>query len=159
MLDEHRRLMDEWKARPNHERECFIEDGIIDRTRWLSAKRKVLFVLKEARDDSGDKRGFDLCELIRDCWKGPGKSRTYCPVADWAYLAQNCQETTIPSRSEARRHRDESLLSSAVMNLKKSKGQKTSNLVDIVSNYVQPDADLIKRQIEIIAPEIIVCGG
>ena len=51
----------------------------------------------------------------------------------------------------------EYLLSSAVVNIKKSDG-KTSSSHDDLDKYVREDGDMLKEQITLIKPGIILCG-
>lgn len=52
----------------------------------------------------------------------------------------------------------EALLSAATVNIKKSAGRPESTAEDLRS-YADRDGDLIKRQVELIAPDIVICGG
>jgi hypothetical protein len=51
-----------------------------------------------------------------------------------------------------------SLLSSACLNIKKSAGDSNSNNDD-VQFYADHDGDLIKREIELISPDIVISGS
>ncbi len=71
MLECHEELLEKWACRPHHSKKTFIKDGIIDNTRWFNAKRKVLFMLKEAYGDKDSEESYDLRAKIREEWRGP----------------------------------------------------------------------------------------
>jgi hypothetical protein len=52
----------------------------------------------------------------------------------------------------------EALRSSAVVNIKKSKGKTTSALEDI-ERYARRDKPSIQQQIELIKPDVVICGN
>ena len=59
---------------------------------------------------------------------------------------------------KACRQQRRALLSSAVVNIKKSSGKTASDRDDLLT-YVERDCEFIKRQIEIINPDVVLCGG
>lgn len=139
----------------NHNTNGFIIDGIVDFATWNSGKKKkVLFVLKEAY---GDDWGEDT--LVTWLHKYP-KRRMWDRVARVVYGIQNTTE------SELKRYKPElddsefkgSLDQIAVLNLKKSNGKSYSDYDDI-EEYAAYDREEIKREIELIDPEIVVCGS
>ena len=162
MIDEHEMLLEEWKSLPHHLNRSFIPDGIIDPVRWEKSPRRILFINKEAYDGDGTGiKGFDLRKLIRCEWDGRPKGGAYKVIATWAYALQHASPDPLISfppwslidLEEAR----EALLSCAVMNIKKSGGKTSSGHQDLLA-YVEKDGALIKRQVDLINPDIIVCG-
>lgn len=150
----HQDLMSRWKAKGLHEGKDFIEDGIIEANRWEVADRKILLLLKEAYGDYGD-----LCSRIRDKWDGP-KYKVWRTASYWLYALQKMSGKTIPSFPNGDEQIDECveyLLSAAVINIKKSSGKNSSSSADL-TNYVTQDGDLLREQIELIDPTIILCG-
>lgn len=146
-------LMTRWSSRALHQGEQFIRDGIIDFNKWASAGRKILLLLKEAYDCD------DLCSTIRDEWQGP-RYNIWWTASYWLYALQNCSGNSFKSfpsseteYEECKRH----LLSAAVINVKKSGGTSSSNDDDL-SKYVKEDGEVICEQIELINPDIILCG-
>ncbi len=122
MPDEHDQLLHQWEQLPNHKDQCFIRDGIIDVSRWQTANRKVLFLLREAYDRKKRPEGYDLRQVIREKWKGP-KTKTWWTVANWAFAALHGTSDRIPPLTEdSKQQRREALLSAAVVNLKKARG-------------------------------------
>jgi hypothetical protein len=160
MNDEHQMLLEEWKSLPHHLNKGFIYDGIIDQDRWAQSPRKILFINKEAYDDDGSD-GLDLRELIRCKCDGRPSNGAYKVIANWAYALHHASpDPSVPfpewSQIDPEGAR-ESLLSCSVMNIKKSGGKTSSDHQDLQA-YVEKDGDLIKRQVELINPDIIVCG-
>lgn len=158
-MDEHEELLQEWGSLPHHKETCFIKDGIIDPNRWSSSSRKLLFLLKEAYGTIEEKNGFDL-RIVMNQWKGP-KYKIWWTAAYWAYLVKHStidQIPSFPSNDKEYADSSEALLESAVVNVKKSRGKSASNHDDI-KGYIEKDGELIKKQIEIISPKIVICGN
>jgi len=152
----HAALMSKWKNRPLHKGQVFIEDGIICLEKWKHSKNKVLILLKEAY---GEEESWSLVETIRDVWKGP-KYKVFWTIAYWLYLLNKIEPAAIPLFPATEKEFDacrEYLLSAAVVNLKKSAGNSASNYDELLS-YVRKDRKLLREQLEIINPGIILCG-
>jgi hypothetical protein len=158
-MDSHEDLLETWSLEPHHQGQCFIKDGIIDNGRWRSVDLKVLLLLKEGRD-SGSSRTWDLRKYVRESDPNPGTLRN---AAYWCYAIQHIKRGTLPGlplaseRTAEYRKAVEALRSSAIVNIKKSNGQSSSSPDDIAS-YAMRDKKLIQRQIQLIAPKIIICG-
>lgn len=162
-------LFSEWKAR--HKAQgytSFVQDGIIDPEVWFDEPHRILFILKESYNVDGipnvDSNLLD--ELIMP---DGSKGRIWSAIAEWVYGIEQTTSTEIPvfdgwlgiaeRTNEAYRKRKCDLLRRcAVLNIKKSNGVNGSDDSDL-RVYVEEDADLIRRQIEIINPTIIVCGS
>jgi hypothetical protein len=149
-------LWQEWRARPPHANESFITDGIIDPQRWARAPRRVMFLLKEAYDRSPSRQGFDLPEWLRTAPE-PRKGQTWKNAGRWAYLLQRVEPGHIPE-PPSEEEGFEALLGAAIVNVKKSGGRSRSDAEDI-ARYAQDDSDLLRRQVEGIAPDVVVTGG
>jgi hypothetical protein len=127
------------------------------------AHRKVLFLLKEAYDEMKRPEGSDLREWMRNKIK-PGQKikrskKAWNTLADWAYLIQKATNSRVPEIPQADDpERAEDLLACAVVNVKKCDGEKTSDMKKI-KNWVESDGPFLKQQIDLIAPQIIVCGN
>ena len=139
-------LFAEWADRFEGER--FMKDGIIHEDDWDKSRCKVLVVLKEDNNCPSD-------DLRKECrekpWPVPGS---------WSYGLQQSGPGKVRAYSEA--SKDESVAegcrSLAILNLKKSSGGPIAN-PDTIRKYALRDADLIRREMEIINPDIIICGG
>lgn len=152
-------LFDEWSSLSHHKGKGFIRDGIIDYNKWTKSNRKVLFILKEAYSNSSTPEDFDLCELIRDEWCG-AKYNVWWNVAYWAYGIHHSDSNHIvqkPDNKDEYILATESLLSSAIINIKKSSGRSTSDK-DELKLYANRDLSFIKREFELINPDIVICG-
>jgi hypothetical protein len=146
--------------------ERFSRDGMINEERYNQSSLKILFVLRDVNAEEPranyekeknvkrhkEYEGFDLREVLRD---GP-KYQMWHAIARWsAGLLHG-----FPSfeRIDNYKTMRDSLLSVAAINLKKTPGAKTACL-DQVNAYANMDSYLIKKEIEIIDPDIIVgCG-
>jgi len=157
-MNELSQLMSEWKEKEHHRNKIFISDGIIDPKRWESAPSKVLLLLKEAYGEPDGHNDWDLCEVIRDQWWGP-KYKVWWTAASWVYAAQHVTSLPpFPDDEPTWEKATAAFLGSAFINVKKSGGSSRSD-VDDISSYAQQDGDLIKRQLELINPQIIICGN
>ena len=156
-LDEHQELLSNWQAR--HTDGTFISDGPIDPSRWSDAKPRVLFLAKEAYGYKGPGQTWDLPEVVRE-EKKPGKF--WWTLGYWAYGIQHQLRTGgIPSSpwtggQHGIEEVKESVLQSAILNLKKSDGLPGSNDDDL-RQYVRNDGDLLRRQVECLSPDVMVC--
>ncbi len=156
MMDEHEQLLNRWAEKDLHKGKGFIRDGIVDPVRWNSAARKVLFLLREAYDSEKRAERFDLRSWL--CAGEWGRARTWPTVADWAFLAQSTENCCVPLPEVTKEVRRNSLLSSAIVNVKKSSGKKKSDPVEI-ADYAKQDGELIQKQVNLIGPDIVICGG
>lgn len=157
MNTDHELLLQDWSKLDHHKDKCFIKDGIIDINRWKIAKKKILFILKEGYDNE-KKGGMDLRDLFKG-WKKP-HGPTGRGMADWAYLLHHSAKNNIkpfPNKKENAKVID-SFLHCAVINVKKSDG-KTQSDRDNLQDYIENDSKYLKKQIELISPEIIICGN
>lgn len=156
ILRKHQDLLERWKKEELHSNCVFIEDGIIDIERWGRSKKKILILLKEAY---GEEKSWSLVKTIRDVWKGP-KYKIWWTISYWLYAIQKSHSNEVPlfPQSEAEYHECvEFLLSSAVVNIKKSSGKSHSNYDDL-RKYAEKDRVYLREQIKLINPDIIICG-
>lgn len=149
-------LFDDWKNRESHKGRLFITDGVINEELWANSKGKVLFLLKEAYDSKRVEGSWDLPALIRH---KEVSGRTFKPMAQWVYGVHGFMENQeiIPFQEDGADVKL-ALLSSSVINLKKSSGTKKSSSKNLAM-YVEEDWDLISEQIERIEPKIVICGN
>lgn len=154
-------LIYEWQNREHHSGESFVIDGIIDEQAWKLSPRRVLFLLKEAYDTNPESTGFDLRTTVREVWGGPprrGRGTTWWKMGYWAYLLHNIDVDYTPSFPINREDVVNPLLSSAVVNIRKSGGQTSSDL-ETINSYAELDSDLLREQIEFIKPDVIIAGN
>lgn len=150
----------EVKVTINH-KDVFISDGAICPEVWndRSKGKHILFVLKEAYGEDND---WSLNDWLRKT--GPSSNIWY-RVTEWVYGITN---TTIdevarysPDRISFEHSEDkpnEWLSQIAVLNIKKSSGESNSQYGEI-SAYADYDKEEILREIELLDPDIIVCGA
>ena len=158
-LKTHQAVLEKWKKRPLHATETFVSDGPIDPDRWLEIPRRVLFLAKEAYGYTGPGETWDLPKLVREEWKGP-KFNFWWTLGYWAYGIQRLTNggpiPSNPKASELWKEVTESVLASAIVNIKKSGGCPSSDDDDL-RKYVHADRDLIERQVECLSPHVMVC--
>ncbi len=132
----------------------FIRDGIVDEKWWLQEQKvpKICYFLKEARTEQ--KEGYNL---IKDLYN-------YEPWNLWQRVAVWTQAIQFVFAGERAYNEEKIKLKAetairqiAVVNVKKSDGLAESNEKDLLK-YVQEDKLEIKKELQIINPDIIVCG-
>ena len=157
-LKAHQAVLKMWRARPPHDTETFVSDGPIDPNRWSEIEPRVLFLAKEAHWEDRPDETWDLPKLIREEWKGPRK-KLWWTLGYWAYGIQRLTSGPIPSNPKDGQFWNEvteSVLASAIVNIKKSRGRSSSSDDDL-RKYAQKDGDLLKQQVACLSPHIVVC--
>lgn len=150
-VDEH----SECKFSIDHAKKGFISDGVISPDEWSNQGVKILFVLKEAYNDNVSK--YNLCDNLRK--DGPwGGVWNRC--AEWCYGVTSANQVCPIPRYKTLSHgaANQYLKRMAVVNLKKSDGNSSSSMPEI-EQYVEYDKEEIRREIEIINPQIVICGS
>ncbi len=148
-------VFNEWKNKGIHKGKVFIYDGIIDQDLWDSSDSRLMFLLKEAYDSKRESGAWDLTNLIR---RRGVSGRTFKPMAQWAYGINNILHGNgVVPYVENSADVKNALFSSAIVNIKKSNGKKTSSKNDLIE-YVDEDWGLLYSQIKSISPKIVVCG-
>lgn len=129
----------------------FTPDGIIDEEAWNNGK-KILFILKEAngKKQLGEDEKENTVEIDKKYgfwFKGS--------VED-----ENCKHSIKSRLIKISNSFGESQLKAvAYMNINK-RGGTNSELVDVLNSYIKEYEEYIKKEIEIISPEIIcICCG
>ena len=160
-------LFSEWKQRKNsdlnidHSTSIFIKDGVICPEVWFSQSIRPLFLLKEAYD--GDAGHADLRKYITRLISKEAKKKTSITlkrVAEWASGIFSTNENAIKRFRPFEKQKNilEIFKQIAIVNIKKSNGQSSSNNEDI-ANYANFDAAQLKTEIELCDPTIIICGN
>lgn len=152
----HDKLLESWKKRFPIDKHHFNRDGIISPDHWNTANVKVLFVLKEtnkAKQNVVDAINRALVTKSSGWWKGKVLRR----VGRWAYgLISYSGE--VPSFKDAKTNSIEATWSIAYINMRKTAGGARTNKKSF-DTHVKEYAPYIKRQIELLAPDIVVLGG
>lgn len=149
-------LFEKWQAREKHQGKVFNRDGIVDADVWKNEDCRILFLLKEAwHRKTMDGSEYDLAEDLREY--GPWSSM-WNRVAEWTRgIHLTAEYKPAPYRSLEKKEANLELRKIAVINIKKSGGESRSKN-DNLMTYVEEDYDLLYNQIEMINPNIIVCG-
>lgn len=136
-----------------------IVDGIINIEKYIKAKYKILWLLKEVHDEwvtvkeTGEKRngGWDLVHDMYD-------KMTIDEIKDRKLLvAKRIMEAVYRLLPEAENNL-EAFKSIAYVNIKKIPGGRFSFQNEIEKAYNE-HKDLLKEQIETYNPDIIICGN
>lgn len=151
-------LMKKWKNKStpiDHKNNAFVSDGIIDPDVWfeLDSGKKIMFLLKEAYGEDDDWSLVDWLNKeipVHSIWKR---------VVEWTYAIHNTTSASVCrfDPEEIKKHYNEYLRSIAVVNLRKSSGKSTSDM-DVIMEYTINDKCELKEEIEMIDPDIIICG-
>lgn len=132
----------------------FISDGAVNSDLYERSHPKVAFFLKEAysKKEVGD---WNLCE-----WLNNGNmTRMWSAVAEWTYGIKNTTLTNIPPKPQLSSEEKTDLLRTvAVVNVKKSNGKISSEYLDLLG-YAKEDSAFLKKELDILSPDIIVCGN
>ena len=124
---------------------------------WLNAKKRILFLLK----DTNDNPDCDIREFR------PGASGSirlhYENIAYWLFGLLSLNENKIAPDFESIDFWSDvfpvfDTMPFAIVNCKKASGGSTI-LNETLSEHIEHYADFIKKEIEILDPDIIVCGG
>lgn len=160
------RLFSEWKLKGksgdiNHSVDGFIKDGIINPHTWFQLECRPLFLLKEAYNGNGSNDSWDLCEWIRSDYESVSKINTWMTISLWAegIINTNAEKLYhLPKETEQKKIGISYLDKIAIVNLRKSGGKKISNH-DILKKYVELDKLELRKEIALIQPTVIICGG
>lgn len=154
-MKELEKLFDEWEKKHievGHKR--FIRDGIVDEAWWLQEQNvpKICYFLKEARTEQ--EAGYNLVKDLYEYepWK------LWKRVAVWTQAIQSAfTEESAYNEEWIKKNEHTVVKQIAVVNVKKSDGMAESEEEDL-QRYLLEDKEKLKRELEIIKPDIIVCG-
>jgi hypothetical protein len=135
----------------------FNKDGIVNPEQWFKQDRRVLFLLKEAYH----KKHYDTYDLAQELHDYEPWDVMWPRVAEWNYGIRNTTKDMIADYAEIyndkdKQKRKQEIQRIAVMNIKKSGGQKSPSEKDL-QRYADADTDLLIEQINLINPTVIVC--
>lgn len=145
--DDLNKLFDEWKQR----RLLFCEDGILHEDFYNKSPFKILFALKDVNnprvnrlqenEKSSDGKSLDMRRVLLET--NEKEEKTWAPIFEWLsiLLDTSCPENYF-----------------AFINLKKDEGQGSISGATL-RQYTCRDADLIRRQIQIISPDVVISCG
>ena len=133
----------------------FISDGIVNKDVWnkLPPGKKILVLLKEAY---GGEANWSLSEKLLK--EGPWNN-TWNRIAEWSYGLLSTDSGKITPYDKLNHKRANDFLQKiAIMNIRKSGGE-TSSVDNEIKQYAIYDKKEIIREIELIDPDIVICGG
>lgn len=131
-----------------------IADGIVDDQAYQNAKYRIVYIMKEANGG----KGWSLTEFLKE----GGRPQTWNTVARWTEAILNlgtCRElnwTYLEDKNDERRK--QYLRCIGVVNLKKTSGTFVSDEQEIFKSALE-NRDIIKKQIDLYQPNIIICCG
>lgn len=163
-------LYDEWKRLGSWTHKNFVRDGVVNPEVYLSIVKpepRVLFLLREANWPE-DGMNHDMRPYLADgaAVRGVDGSlqkvwRNWQVIARWAKLLRTSDHITwaqIDDEALSVRFRKTELERVAVVNLKKEGGVAAVNW-QTLDRYVKACGHLVRRQIDLYRPDIILCGG
>ena len=138
----------------------FCRDGLLYRngnesTLWNKSERRICFLLK---DPNADTSGKNVDARTYNNMVGNFGHR----LAEWVYgLLKTEKNKKFPFSSAYDKEKKENIFKTApfaIVNIKKE-GGKAQVQDDIVKKFGEKYSDLLRRQLDILKPNIIVCGG
>lgn len=133
-----------------------IEDGVVVEEEYTSAAYRIMYVLKEVNGGSG----WSLCEHLRNGGRQQKHDATWDNIARWTegilHLDKEIPWSDLEENCEIRRSR--LLRKICAINVKKTSGSCVSVGKEIYES-AQQDADILKSQLELYAPDIVICCG
>lgn len=138
----------------NNPATTIVTDGIVDEKEYLESKYKILYVMKEVNSDQND--GWSLTEFLSN----GARSQTRDNIARWTEEILNLEKDFdweyLSGDNDLRRHKY--LKKIASINLKKTPGRHTS-IYNEISMATKNNKELIKKQVALYQPDIIICCG
>lgn len=146
-------LFEEWKEKHKSAgHKYFISDGIVNEAEWENVSPKICFFLKEAYSRDGS--SWSLTKWINN----GALVRMWNKVAEWTNGLLHTTSDFIPKYSYIDdKTKSKCLKSISIVNTKKSDGLSNSDWNDLLF-YAQDDSKLLKQEIDLINPDIIICG-
>lgn len=146
-----------------------VKDGIVCDEEYTKAK--ILLFLKEANQSNVMKSEWDLAEWLNT--DEPLSKGIWHRVAEWIYGVSNTNKENIPSFKDtkclyqgeaAKDEMKKQIKKIAVINVNKADGTGTPKEEEInarLDNSVKNDKnkELLKKQISLASPRIIICGN
>lgn len=144
------KLFVEWEDSVPEYKGKFIKDGILNETKYNSAKSKILFLMKEPNNRE------QMAGDFREWWKNSISHTFPIRIAEWSYGLLN----NFPPYDEIRdqsKLAHEAIQHIALANIKKSGGGGNSEYA-MMKHHLTLNFGLLHKQINIINPEIIILG-
>lgn len=135
----------------------FVRDGIVNLESWKKQKVRICFVLNEAGGRFDMEHYPDGHDLAAE-WNEKGSfSKFMFKLCVWTKAVQDAFVAPVTySKSEVSKIRDDLIRSIAIVNIKKSEGDRHSDF-ELIQNFANEDAEEIKKELELVNPNIIIC--
>jgi len=130
----------------------FVSDGITNIDKYLKARKKILWILKEPNDGK-DVKSWDQREFHQNIKKYPNWKRTYKLIVKCSWGILN--EIESYNKTEKEDNITDVMHEIAFINLKKTSGGSNSSYSEIEKYYIE-DKENILDQIKNINPEVII---
>ena len=153
-----------------------IVDGIIDTSKYLNSEFRILWILREAREEwsinkETGKKNIGGWNLVNGLYKNASydvicnNTTTrrellvdYAIMNNIRYLDNNISKYSKIYTIEEKEKALEAFKSTAVINIKKFPGKKTSSIPQIVESF-KLSKDILISQIDAYNPQIVICGN
>ena len=132
----------------------FVSDGFVDPAAYENTFPRICFFLKEAysKESTAD-------WSLSDWLAGGAMTRMWGTVAEWAYGISQTTMDSIPHKPKLSQDEKTAVLKTvSVVKVKKSNGNVQSDYGDLL-RYAVADQTILRRELEILRPDVIVCGN
>lgn len=149
-IKKEKELFEQWKRKNDK----IVPDGVVCWEEYAKSKCKILFILKEVNSDEND---WDLRDFLLD----GDRSFTWNNIIRWIMgirnldLNYNWKDIEIISKIERKKY----LKTIAAINLKKETGGTAVADNDNIYKCAIEDRELLKNQVDIYEPDLIICCG
>lgn len=141
------------KYSPECGKPAYVGDGIVNVAEYQNTSPKILWILKEV-NAANPERPWSVCKwLAEDNWtkEYPEWKRTYSKLLKTTWAILNKRWDNIPPAERI----TDIIRKIAYINIKKTAGKAKSKDTEI-NRYFNEEKDMILKQIEAIAPDIII---
>ena len=145
----------------------FVRDGIVNLDVWKKQKLRICFLMNEASGYT-DREKFPNGTDVAAEWNEKGAFTKFMfKVAVWTKAVHDAfaapttyskKEIIVKRETDGRSMADDLIRSIAIVNLKKSDGQKKTDL-EHVKRFATNDAEEIRRELDLIKANVIICCG
>ena len=132
-----------------------VRDGVADEAAFLTAPRRIVYVLKETNDTERTEK-WDLRKFLSD----GGRPQTWDAIARWTEGLLS-PDREIPWVELIQRHEERRsifLKRISAINLKKTPGGCTSDYAEI-EREASAFSEIIRKQLALYDAELIICCG
>lgn len=148
---EHKEIFDCYREKYKNRNSYLFVDGVADTENYNG----ILFLLKEAYTSEEGSAEYDL---VSNLAKGDLKGM-WGRVCEWTAGIENTTEESIfPFHRLSEKEKKKAFSHIAVINIKKVDGKPLSDDNDL-KNYVEKNAEVLKKEILGTEPKVIVCGN